>query len=153
VEVVPVEVVALEVVPFEMVPLEAMMLHPSTTVTALETTVAATVTPSETATVTACRLNGRADRQQNPQCGKCRDSDSFRNGKVAHVLPLSSPTVWDGERSKRIHPGAPLRLFVAGSQSTSRSCLRTRARSLNYLCAKGSLPWDPGIDPPDHGRC
>ena len=56
-EVVPVEVVALEVVPFELVPLEAMMLHPSTTVTALETN----VTPSETATVIACRLAGRAD--------------------------------------------------------------------------------------------
>jgi hypothetical protein len=90
-EVVPVEVVALEVVPFEVVPLEAMMFHPSTTVTALETTVAATVTPSETATVIACRLDGDAERQQNSQCGKCRDSDSFRNGKVAHVLPLFLP--------------------------------------------------------------
>jgi len=111
-EVVPVEVVALEVVPFELVPLEAMMLHPSTTVTAHETT----VTPSETATVIACRLAGRADCQQNPQCGKCHHSDSFRNGKVAHLLPLFSPTVSDGERSKRIHPGgaaAALRSRVA----------------------------------------
>ena len=64
----------------------------------------------------ACRLAGRADCQQNPQCGKCHHSDSFRNGKVAHLLPLFSPTVSDGERSKRIHPGgaaAALRSRVA----------------------------------------
>jgi hypothetical protein len=98
--------------------LEAVVVHPSTTVAALETTVAASETPavtasataavtaSATATVTAaaCRQDRRAERQQNPQRGSRPEPDSFRNGKVSHVVPLFSPKQSDGERARRIHP-------------------------------------------------